>query len=141
MANNDDIILDIKVKTEEAVKRIAELKKANDELKNSQKELQEKIKEGGDDQHVYAEQLAATQEQYKYNQKAIQALSKEVQNNLAIEREKEGSLNNLRAILTHIFARLDSVAMPASITTTRPLGLPVDSCNLFRIFSMLLLSE
>jgi len=104
MAENQEIIFDIQVKTTDAVKKIAELKLSNEDLKKSQKELQDKIKEGGDEEQTYREKLAATQEQYKNNQKAIQALSKEVQNNMTIGNEQAGVIEKLKAQLSNTTA-------------------------------------
>jgi len=98
--DSKQIIFDIKVKYDEAIEKIAKLKIENEKLKDSQKDLQAEIKKGGDNQEKYARQLAVTESEYKYNQKAIQTLSNEIQNNLKIQSSQTGVIEKLKAQLS-----------------------------------------
>ncbi|MCL1933956.1 MAG: hypothetical protein FWF53_09135 [Candidatus Azobacteroides sp.] len=99
--NQNDIILDIKVKYEDAIKKIAELNAKIEENKKVRESLKKALQAGAISQEEYNKSIAAANAETNYNKEAIQALNKEIQNNLKIEREKEGSLNRLRAALSN----------------------------------------
>jgi len=108
-----DPIIDIKVQYAEAIKIIAEytlkLNQLREEEKALTKELQQKTKELKDSKapveeitklhEKYAEKLAGTRVEMNYNQKAIQVLNKEIQDNIQYEQAQEGSIEKLRAEL------------------------------------------
>lgn len=122
--SQEEIILDIKVKYDEAVngiakfnKQIEESKKYQDDLKKANEALAKAYNDGSISQTYYnksleenAKKMIAAKAEIDYNKKAIQALNKEMQNNLKADMEKEGSLNHLRAALasaTAKYAKLD----------------------------------
>ncbi|MCL1933499.1 MAG: hypothetical protein FWF53_06800 [Candidatus Azobacteroides sp.] len=103
--NQNDVIFNIEVKYEEAVKGIAEYTMKIEENRKIQESLKKALRSGIISQEEYNKSMAAAKAETDYNKKAVQALSKEIQNNLKIEREKAGSLNALRAALSDANAK------------------------------------
>jgi hypothetical protein len=108
--NEEDVILNIEVKYEDAIKGIAEYTLKVEENKKTQESLKKALQENSISEEKYVKSMAATKTQMDYNKKAIQALNKEVQNNLKIDREKEGSLNQLRASLSKANAEYSAMS-------------------------------
>ena len=101
MATNEkDVILDIKVRYDEALKKIGELKVANEGLKKEEKDLQKAYKEGNITREELNNELSKTQEQYIKNSQGIKTLNKEVQYSIRYEQAQAGSIEKLRAELS-----------------------------------------
>lgn len=110
-------ILEIKVDVGEAIRGIDSLNAAIAEQKKRQEELKKQIKqleEAGDE---YSESLAEAREEYILSQQKvkdynsqIQGLSKSVQNQLKIDRENIGSMQQLRAQLSNLTKAYDSLS-------------------------------
>lgn len=101
MSTEEQQILNIKVNYEDAIYGIVRYKEKLDELKKAQEELKQKYEDGKVTYDEYATSMAAIEEQAKSHKATIRELSKEVQNNIKVEKEQEGSLKSLRAELAN----------------------------------------
>lgn len=103
-------ILDIKVKYEDAIYGIIRYKEKIDQLKQSIKDLQQQEKDKTittNEMKVQTEAISATIKEYQYN---VRALQKEIQNNVRTENEQEGSLKQLRAQLSNATKAYDEMS-------------------------------
>lgn len=103
-------ILDIKVKYEDAIYGIIRYKEKIDQLKQSIKDLQQQEKDKTittNEMKVQTEAINATIKEYQYN---VRALQKEIQNNVRTENEQEGSLKQLRAQLSNATKAYDEMS-------------------------------
>ena len=111
MASQDEQkILDIKVKYEDAIYGIIRYKEKIDELKASIKNLQQQEKDKTittNEMKVQTEAINATIKEYQYN---VRTLQKEIQNNVRIEQQEEGSLKRLRAELSNATKAYDELS-------------------------------
>jgi chromosome segregation ATPase len=110
MADNNDVIAEIKVKAEDALRAMAELKLRNDELRKSESELQAQIRAGTGDRQANIKALADTTAEIKINKDSIAALEREVKNVIQTEKAHEGSLNGLRAELSRATAAYNAMS-------------------------------
>ena len=103
-------ILDIKVKYEDAIYGIIRYKEKIDQLKASIKDLQQQEKDKTittNEMKVQTEAINATIKEYQYN---VRALQKEIQNNVREEQQQEGSLKQLRAQLSNATKAYDELS-------------------------------
>ena len=111
MASQDEQkILDIKVKYEDAIYGIIRYKEKIDELKQSIKELKKQEEDKTittNEMKVQTEAINATIKEYQYN---VRTLQKEIQNNVRIEEQEEGSLKRLRAELSNATKAYDEMS-------------------------------
>jgi hypothetical protein len=110
MTTEEQKILDIKVKYEDAIYGIIRYKEKIDQLKASIKDLQQQEKDKTittNEMKVQTEAINATIKEYQYN---VRALQKEIQNNVRTENEQEGSLKQLRAQLSNATKKYDEMA-------------------------------
>lgn len=110
-------ILEIKVDVGEAIKGIDSLNAAVAEQKKLQRELQSEIdrltEAEGDNTDAIAEMREAyilSQQKVKDYNSQIQGLSKTVQNQLKIDRENIGSMQQMRAQLSNLTKAYDSLS-------------------------------
>jgi len=99
--NKEEIIIKIDVDYAKAVKDIATYQQKIDDLKKSQQDLKKQLADNAISQEDYGKAMAANKLQIDYNKKAINELSKEVQNNIKIDQAHVGSLEQLKAILSN----------------------------------------
>lgn len=102
-------ILDIKVKYEDAIYGIIRYKEKIDELKQSIQDLKQQEKDKTittNEMKVQTEAINATIKEYQYN---VRTLQKEIQNNVRIEEQEEGSLKRLRAELSNATKAYDEM--------------------------------
>nr|DAR51734.1 MAG TPA: minor tail protein [Caudoviricetes sp.] len=102
MTTEEQKILDIKVKYEDAIYGIIRYKEKIDQLKQSIKDLQQQEKDKTittNEMKVQTEAINATIKEYQYN---VRALQKEVQNSIRQEEQQEGSLKSMRAELSNL---------------------------------------
>lgn len=102
MTTEEQKILDIKVKYEDAIYGIIRYKEKIDQLKASIKDLQQQEKDKTittNEMKVQTEAINATIKEYQYN---VRALQKEVQNSIRQEEQQEGSLKSMRAELSNL---------------------------------------
>lgn len=103
-------ILNIRVRYDEAIKGITEYNRKIDELKVRELTLRAQLKQGAITQKEYAQEMEATGAvvtQYKDN---VRVLRKELQNNLKQEQEQVGSLKQLRAELSNATKMYDEMS-------------------------------
>lgn len=102
MTTEEQKILDIKVKYEDAIYGIIRYKEKIDQLKQSIEDLKKQEKDGTISRNEYklqTEAVNATIKEYQYN---VRALQKEVQNSIRQEEQQEGSLKSMRAELSNL---------------------------------------
>lgn len=110
MNTEEQQILNIKVRYEDAIYGILRYKEKLEELSKSQKKLKEDYENGKATYDEYATSLTAIEEQAKDYKNTIRELSKEVQNNIKKEKEQEGSLRSLRAELSNATKEYDALS-------------------------------
>lgn len=110
MSGEEQQILSIKVRYEDAIYGIVRYKEKLAELSKAQEQLKADFKDGKVSYDEYATSLVAISEQTKTHKATIRELSKEVQNNIKTEREQEGSLRALRAELSNATKEFDSLS-------------------------------
>lgn len=109
-SNEQQQILDIKVRYEDAINGILKYKENIDSLKAAIKELKQQEKDGTittKEAKQQTEAINATIKEYQYN---VRTLQKEIQNNVRQEREQEGSLKQLRAELSNATKAFDEMS-------------------------------
>lgn len=102
MTTEEQKILDIKVKYEDAIYGIIRYKEKIEQLKTSLEDLKKQEKDGTISRNEYklqTEAVSATIKEYQYN---VRALQKEVQNSIRQEEQQEGSLKSMRAELSNL---------------------------------------
>ena len=102
-------VLEIKVRNDDAIRKIAEYRKQLDILKQVEKILKEDVEKGRISRDAYNIKLTETKIESQEYTEAIRVLNKEIQNNRKIEQEQEGSLKQLRAQLSNLIAEYDSL--------------------------------
>lgn len=110
MTSEEQKIIDIKVKYEDAIYGIIRFQEKMQELKKTQAQLDEQLKKGEitwDEWAKQTEAASAASKQYKEN---VRVLRKEMQNNLKTEQEQEGSLKSLRAQLSNATKAFDELS-------------------------------
>lgn len=101
MSVEEEKILSIKVKYEDAIYGILRYKEKIEELSKVQERLKSDFKDGKITYDEYATTMTAIGEQTKDYKGTVRELSKEVQNNIKTEKEQAGSLRSLRAELSN----------------------------------------
>lgn len=112
MANQDTKvkIVDIQVKYQDAVSAMAKYRTAIDDAKNQLKELKKDLKDGKITQEEYNKQSEAAKVFMKQQSDAINTLNRQVQNQIKVTKEEEGSLKQLRAELSNATAQYDAMS-------------------------------
>lgn len=110
MSTEEEKILSIKVKYEDAINGILRYKEKIEELSKAQEKLKNDFKDGKITYDEYATTMTAIGEQTKDYKGTVRELSKEVQNNIKTEKEQEGSLRSLRAELSNATKAYDSLS-------------------------------
>lgn len=114
---NLEKILEIKVDVNDAIKGITELNKEIDAQRQYQKQLQAQIKELSKDYAANAgeieqlqQEMVKSKELTKDYSSQVQVLSRNVQNQLKVDRENIGSLKQLRAQLSNLTSAYDALS-------------------------------
>lgn len=113
MATSQDTkvkIVDIQVKYQEAVDAMAKYRAAIDEARAQMKALKKDLKDGKITQTEYDKQSEASRVFMKQQGDAINTLSRQVQNQIKVQKENEGSLKQLRAELSNATAAYDAMS-------------------------------
>jgi TP901 family phage tail tape measure protein len=113
MATSQDTkvkIVDIQVKYQEAVDAMAKYRAAIDEARAQMKALKKDLKDGKITQAEYDKQSEASRVFMKQQGDAINTLSRQVQNQIKVQKENEGSLKQLRAELSNATAAYDAMS-------------------------------
>lgn len=110
-------ILEIKVDVDEAIKGISNLNHIIDEQRQYQKALQKQIKELSENYTENADAIEDLEKEYAKSKELtkdyssqVQVLSRNVQNQLKVDRENVGSLKQLRAQLSNLTAAYDDLS-------------------------------
>lgn len=107
---DEEQILGIKVKYEDAIYGIMQYKEKLADLSAAQKQLKKDFEDGKVGGEEFKTTIAAMDEQSKAHKATIRELSKEVQNNIKVERDQEGSLKSLRAQLSNATRDYDAMS-------------------------------
>lgn len=101
-------VVEFKVNTKDAINQIQQLNALLEDNKRQQKELKDATKDGWtEEQRASYARLKEAQKTYT---REMQVLSKEVQNNLKLDRQKADSLAGLRAQLSNLTAAYDALS-------------------------------
>lgn len=103
-------ILEVVVDNNKAVTAISEYNRLIDEQKAKQMQLAKRYQEGKISQGDYYKAMAQSKEITKTYSKQVQELSKEIQNNIKMDTEKQGSLRALRAELSNVTKQYDELS-------------------------------
>lgn len=106
----EQAILDIRVSYDDALEGIAKYKQSIEDLKSAQKALKIELADGKISAAEYAKQVVAIDEQIKSYRENIRVLSKEIQNNVKQEGQARDSLKAMRAELSNLTAKYDSLS-------------------------------
>lgn len=110
MSIEEEKILSIKVKYEDAIYGILRYKEKIEDLSKVQERLKSDFKDGKITYDEYATTMTAIGEQTKDYKGTVRELSKEVQNNIKTEKEQAGSLRSLRTELSNATKAYDSLS-------------------------------
>lgn len=103
-------ILEVVVDNNKAITAIAEYNRLIAEQKAQQDALAKAFQEGKITEADYFKAMANSKEVTKTYNREVRELSKEVQNNIKVDREKQGSLRALRAELSNVTKAYDSLS-------------------------------
>lgn len=114
---NLEKILEIRVDVEDAIKGISNLNHIIDEQRQYQKALQKQIKELSENYMENADAIEDLEKEYAKSKELtkdyssqVQVLSRNVQNQLKVDRENIGSLKQLRAQLSNLTSAYDALS-------------------------------
>lgn len=111
MANKEDErILSIKVKYQDAINGILEYQNKLQALKAEQEKWKKEVKEGTVNFNEYNAAMADIKVQMAEAKEGIRVLEKEARNNLKTQKENEGSLKSLRAELSNSTKAYDEMS-------------------------------
>lgn len=110
MADKTTKILEVTVDNNKAIAAISEYNRLIDEQKAKQAALSKQFKDGAITEAEYYKGMANSKEVVKTYSREVQELSKEMQNNIKVGREKQGSLRALRAELSNVTKAYDSLS-------------------------------
>lgn len=108
--NATEKILEIKVRYDDAIRKIADYRKQLDILKQVEKTLKEDVEKGRISRDAYNIKLTETKIASQEYTEAIRVLNKEVQNNIKAEKQQENSLVALRASLSNLTRQYDEMS-------------------------------
>lgn len=110
MNSEEQKIIDIKVKYEDAIYGIMRFQEKIEKLKAAQGELNDQFNDGtisSDEYRKQTEAISAVQKEYNAT---IRSLRKELQNNVKVQEQQEGSLKQLRAELSNATKAYDEMS-------------------------------
>lgn len=102
-------ILDIKVNYQDALKRVVDYKEKIAELRSEQKAYQKAVDEGKISQEQAARMSEINATKIAVLKDGVQKLTKTMQNQLRVEQSQNGSLVQMRALLSNLTAEYDSL--------------------------------
>ena len=103
-------ILEVVVDNNKAVAAISEYNRLIDEQRAKQAALAKAYADGKISQSDYYKAMAQSKEVTKTYSRQVQELSKEIQNNIKMDTEKQGSLRALRAELSNVTKQYDELS-------------------------------
>ena len=99
MENVEERVLDIRVRYDDAIRKIAEYRTQLDVLRKREQTLKEDLKAGRMSRKEYNLQLSETKIATREVNEAVRILSKQIQNERKEQTELEGSLDYVRNFL------------------------------------------
>lgn len=109
-SNVEEKILNIRVRYDDAIRKIAEYRSQLDVLRKREQTLKDDLKAGRISREQYNLKLSETKIATQQYNDAIRMQNKQVQNQLKLEKEQEGSLVALRAELSNATAAYDALS-------------------------------
>ena len=109
-SNVEEKILNIRVRYDDAIRKIAEYRSQLDVLRKREQTLKDDLKAGRISREQYNLKLSETKIATQQYNDAIRMLNKQVQNQLKLEKEQEGSLVALRTELSNATAAYDALS-------------------------------
>lgn len=112
-SNTNDVqtkILELEIRYETAIQQLGKYRDEIDKTKQVMKDLKEAHANGTMSTAEFQKSMAACEQNIKSNQQAIATLTRQVQSQLKVEKEQEGSLNQLRASLSKATAEYDAMS-------------------------------
>lgn len=109
----DDVttkILEVQVNYGDALTKIAQYRIEIDKIKEKQKELKEQVKQGQITEAEYHKSMESSKQVMSQYSNAVSVLSKQISNQLKVEKEQDGSLVQLRAKLSNLTAEYDRLS-------------------------------
>jgi len=103
-------ILEIQVEYADALNKIAQYRVEIDKIKEKQKELKSQLKENKITQEEYHKAMESSKQLTSQYNNAVSVLTKQISNQLKVEKEQEGSLVQLRAKLSNLTAEYDKLS-------------------------------
>lgn len=103
-------ILEIQVEYADALNKIAQYRVEIDKIKEKQKELKTQLKENKITQEEYHKAMESSKQLTSQYNNAVSVLTKQISNQLKVEKEQEGSLVQLRAKLSNLTAEYDRLS-------------------------------
>lgn len=103
-------IVDIQIKYQDAVEAMGKYRASIEEAQAALKQLKKDLKDGKISQEEYNSQSEASRAFIKQQNDAINTLSRQVQNQIKVTKENEGSLKQLRAELSNATASYDAMS-------------------------------
>ena len=103
-------ILEIEVNYDDALTKIAQYRIEVEKVKEKQKELKNALKEGSISQEEYHKAMESSKLVISQMNNAIGALTKQVSNQIKIQKEQNGSLVQWRAQLSNLTAEYDKLS-------------------------------
>lgn len=103
-------ILEIEVRYEAAIEQIAKYRREIEETRKAQGDLKQAHKNGIISTTEFQKSMAAADQQVKFSQSAISTLTQQIQLQTRAEKEKTGSLNQLRSQLSAATKQYDSMS-------------------------------
>lgn len=110
MADTTTKVLEVVVDNNKAVTAISEYNRLIDEQKAKQAALAKAYADGKISQADYYKAMTQSKEVTKTYSRQVQELSKEIQNNIKMDTEKQGSLRALRAELSNVTKQYDELS-------------------------------
>lgn len=107
MENVQEKILDIRVRYDDAIRKISDYRSQLDVVRKLEKTLKEDLDAGRISRDKYNLKLSEAKVAEKEYTETLRTVSKEVSNNRKVEKEQEGSLVSLRAQLSNLTAAYD----------------------------------
>ncbi|PNP96407.1 phage tail tape measure protein [Hoylesella timonensis] len=102
-------ILEIKVRYDDAIKKMAEYQKNIQDAREAEKSLKQQLKEGLVSREEYNKSLSASQQYIRMQQNASLLLTRQMTNQMKVQQEQNGSLVQLRARLSSLTQEYDSL--------------------------------
>ena len=109
-SNVEERVLDIKVRYDDGIRKIAEYRSQLDVLKAVEKTLKEDVEKGRISRDAYNLKLTETKLASQEYNDAIRILNREIQNNIKAEHEQQDSLVSLRASLSNLTRQYDEMS-------------------------------